>query len=375
MRRAAIVSIAIGVSGCAVGGSEDGLSSTLAESFEEFRAKTYRESFEGGLYIVDGDTPVVDDKALYEVWERQTQGALIVDVVGDSDDVWTLQQVRTLTYCISNNFGSNKPAIVAAMREATELIGWETMANVDFTYVPTEDASCSTSNPNVVFSVKQVSNQPYLARAFFPSSPQAARDVLVDRSSFEPSDWSLSRVLGHELGHVLGFRHEHTRPEAGTCFEDDAWRPLTPYDSASIMHYPQCNGASGSLDWSESDRIGVQALYGVPGGTPEPEPEPAHAAQTTTRTGSVAQGQSRSAGSYDVLPGTTFTAIMTGYGDPDLYVRFGLAPTKTRFNCRPYLDGPDEECTLDVPASATKAYVSVTGYTAATYEVTVTWTP
>ena len=50
-------------SGCAVGGPET-LSSTESESFEEFRDSTYRETWTGGLYIVDGDTPIVDDKAL-----------------------------------------------------------------------------------------------------------------------------------------------------------------------------------------------------------------------------------------------------------------------------------------------------------------------
>ena len=68
--------------------------------------------------------------------------------------------------------------------------------------------------------------------------------------------------LGPELGHTLGFRHEHTRPEAGTCFEDNNWRPLTPYDSASIMHYPQCNGSSSDLEFQASDAAGLRALYG-----------------------------------------------------------------------------------------------------------------
>ena len=69
--------------------------------------------------------------------------------------------------------------------------------------------------------------------------------------------------MAHELGHTLGFRHEHTRPEAGTCFEDNNWRPLTPYDSASIMHYPQCNGGSSDRSSAPTTADGVRALDGA----------------------------------------------------------------------------------------------------------------
>ena len=74
MKRAAILSITM--AGCAVGGGTETLSSTESESFEQFRAVTYHEDFEGGVYIVDGDTPIVDDKALYEFWELQQHGAI-----------------------------------------------------------------------------------------------------------------------------------------------------------------------------------------------------------------------------------------------------------------------------------------------------------
>ncbi len=74
--------------------------------------------------------------------------------------------------------------------------------------------------------------------------------------------WTLQGILRHELGHTLGFRHEHTRPEAGTCFEDTAWRALTAYDASSVMHYPQCNGTqTGDLVLTDLDRQGATALY------------------------------------------------------------------------------------------------------------------
>ncbi|WP_235562933.1 M57 family metalloprotease [Microbacterium sp. Root53] len=140
---------------------------------------------------------------------------------------------------------------------------WESASSkVDFVYVPSADGSCTTRNNAVLFSVEPVSTTQYIARAFFPSTPARQQNVLIDDSIWSSGSWTPTNIIGHELGHVLGFRHEHTRPESGTCFEDSNWRPLTPYDSASIMHYPQCNGTSDDLSMTSEDRAGVVALYG-----------------------------------------------------------------------------------------------------------------
>jgi serine protease len=62
-------------------------------------------------------------------------------------------------------------------------------------------------------------------------------------------------------------------------------------------------------------------------------------------------------------------------GDPDLYVRFDQDPATNAYDCRPYLTGAEETCSLDVPANATTAHVGVRGYSAAHYSLTVTRTP
>jgi len=360
--------------GCMVGEDAETLSTTGGESFEEFRDSTYRENWEGGHFIVDGDTAIADEKTLYEFWEAKIQGGLIVNKIGSQDDKWNDTQKLDLTYCISNNFGANKNRVITAFTEATA--GWTSRANVKFVYLSAHDGSCTTANNNVVFNVRQVSGQPYLARAFFPANGRNSREVLVDTSSFGNTGWPLAHVMGHELGHTLGFRHEHSRPEAGTCFEDNNWRPLTPYDSASIMHYPQCNGSSNDLNWSTRDAQGAAALYGAPGGggTNPPPPPPTGNAKSETQSGTLAKNATKSYGGYAVKPGTTFTVNMTGTGDPDLYVRFNAAPTVNAFACRPYLDGPTETCSLTVPSNATSAFVMVRGYTAATYSLSINWT-
>jgi secreted trypsin-like serine protease len=52
-----------------------------------------------------------------------------------------------------------------------------------------------------------------------------------------------------------------------------------------------------------------------------------------------------------------------GTGDADLYVRRGSQPTTSQFDCRPFLDGNNEFCTVDAPQSGTW-FVSLRGFRA-----------
>ena len=237
---------------------------TTVPTFQEFHASTFKDA--DNQYIVNGDEPVAttgDLKTFYDklVGSDTPTNGLVVNTVGGADDRWSTSQVGNLTYCVSSKFGTRKADIVNAMNSGAGL--WEAASSrINFVHVPSQDANCTTRNNAVLFSVEPVQTSQYIARAFFPSTPKRSRNVLVDDSIWTSGSWTPSNILGHELGHTLGFRHEHTRPEAGTCFEDTNWRPLTPYDSASIMHYPQCNGSSSNLSMTATDRQGAAALYG-----------------------------------------------------------------------------------------------------------------
>jgi hypothetical protein len=243
-------------------------------TFEEFRAQAWREP-DTGLYVVDGDTPVLGEEGLREVYQAYVRDArgegdaetgtqrapLIVNRVNGADDRWGYARQRNIPYCVSTAFGSNYTRVVQAMAQAAA--AWQ-QVNVRFQHRGDQDGACTASNANVIFDVRPVSGQPYLARAFFPSFPRASSNVLIDSSSFgNTTPWTLTGILRHELGHVLGFRHEHTRPESRVCFEDNNWRALTGYDAASVMHYPQCNGTNrGDLVLTGADVGGAYALYG-----------------------------------------------------------------------------------------------------------------
>lgn len=363
-------------------------------TFEEFKAKVYKEPFPGGKFIVNGDTPILDEKQLREFFEVQVlkqrpDGRLIVHQVGGVDAVWNQEAKKTLSYCVSTGFGSRQAAVVQDMAAATGV--WEQAAAVKFVHDASQDGTCTATNPAVVFDVRPVNvGGAYLARAFFPNEPRGARNVLIDESSFtlDPNGkLKLVGILRHELGHTLGFRHEHTRPASGTCFEDTDWRPITPYDPSSVMHYPQCNGLG---DWSliltARDQSGAACLYEpAPGftidtaiclpGTP-PTGTPGQPQTKSFNGQSVALHAKKEYGPFAVTPGTVFEARMTGgAGDPDLYVRFEEKPDLAEYLCRPYLVGPNEVCSLNVAAGQAQAFVMVHGYTAGSYNLKVTHVP
>ena len=83
------------------------------KSFEAFKATVYREP-DGGKYIVNGDTPIVDRKHLQEFFEKNVQKSepirrgLIVNTSGGVDTAWSDTDKRNLTYCVSTAFGARR---------------------------------------------------------------------------------------------------------------------------------------------------------------------------------------------------------------------------------------------------------------------------
>ncbi|EAQ29846.1 hypothetical protein NAP1_03700 [Erythrobacter sp. NAP1] len=263
--------------------------SAVVEGFEEFRASTYREPFDGGGYIVSGDIHLATDADLREFYEKwlvqsaandltndipETEEEFAVDsaaftigTVHGYNDVWPDDQKVRLTYCVSSTFEDDYGRVLDAMAAAASR--WEQFAEVDFIHTVEEDQDCDRLNSSVVFDVRPVDVAgEYLARAFFPSYARGSRNVLIDASAMvhpnEGNGLTLTGILRHELGHVLGARHEHVRPQAGACFEDSDWRPVTDYDPYSVMHYPQCNGLGDwTLTLTELDQNGVACVYGA----------------------------------------------------------------------------------------------------------------
>jgi hypothetical protein len=241
------------------------------ESFDAWKARLPRDPSDGG-YLVEGQHVGAGDEAtLKRLFANADQpGALIVNKRDDGgDDRWSDAQKMNLTYCVSPAFGDDHHAVVSAMQAAGS--DWAGAAAVRFIYHGEEDQACTSANDRVLFEVVPVSGTSYNARSFFPSSvAKGDHEIRVDMENIAQSQHkSLHGVLAHELGHVLGFRHEHARPESnGVCAEGPGWRALTPYDPESVMHYnaeSPCAGSNGGdYHLSSLDRAGAAALYGSP---------------------------------------------------------------------------------------------------------------
>lgn len=180
------------------------------------------------------------------------------------------KQGMKLTYCVlKNTFNTSDDydLVVANMKQATW--AWESVCGIKFEYKPELDDSATTKPQGVLFTVREIdAGGQFIASAFFPNDPKNRRRVLIDPSYYDPNlGFDKVGVLRHELGHVIGFRHEQIRSEAPpSCPDEDTadTLDLTQYDPQSVMHY-FCGGVgSRDLTITDIDKIGSQKLYGLP---------------------------------------------------------------------------------------------------------------
>ena len=108
------------------------------------------------------------------------------------------------------------------------------------------------------------------------------------------------------------------------------------------------------------------AVAAAGGGTPPPPPPGGGSLQD----GVPVTGLSGASGSEQfftlVVPAgsSNLTFQMSGgSGDADMYMRFGSAPTTSTWECRPYLNGNNETCTVASPQAGTY-HVMLRGYSA-----------
>lgn len=248
---------------------------------------------EDGRLVIDEDVLVPDREAAYDYYARATawanarayleEQASTGDAVGsqsealtqatfnDVDSEWAFPTQTNLTYCVrTDGFGDRTEELLAALDSAAE--SWSRVVNVRFVRVAV--GTCNRDNDDVIFNVRRDGSSAFNAAAFFPHEARSDRELLVTDAAFTNTlgGRTLEGILRHELGHVLGFRHEHIwascTPESPSFTDDDdnEWgaTQLTPYDVNSVMHYPSCRpSGTGGYVQTADDYRGAVAVYGL----------------------------------------------------------------------------------------------------------------
>jgi hypothetical protein len=101
-----------------------------------------------------------------------------------------------------------------------------------------------------------------------PADVEGTSEIIVGLQRFMNNETQARITALHELGHVMGFTHEHLRweqdPTSVSCnlLEDILWRGVTPPDPDSVMGYDDCEGINQEMPrLSAWDRLGAYYAY------------------------------------------------------------------------------------------------------------------
>lgn len=154
--------------------------------------------------------------------------------------------------------------VVDALQKAAR--DWSGLCNIHFRHRKALDAQAGilALRPGIDFVVRACSTGNFRLKACFPHTPVAERIVYVNTAYFTDRTYNKVGMFRHELGHILGFLHEHVRPGAPrSCVVDSVGvpTPLGTYDSVSVMHY-FCGGLGNPrLSFSRQDSIFARDRY------------------------------------------------------------------------------------------------------------------
>jgi len=222
-------------------------------------------------HIIEGDLLVGEERARAALRYHaqgvapppKKPGELLIMTDERERPVFWPRENRQLTYAVHRASFSNPDsyqAVIEAMREAAQ--EWEHKCRTcGLTIRHRPEFDDAPRLDQVTFIVTFTPNATeFIAAAFFPNDPEHRRYLLIAPSFFTTS-YTKVGVLRHELGHVLGYRHEHIQGVPGCGQEDNQWKRVTDYDGKSVMHYFCGGGGTMELTISDLDEAGHAETY------------------------------------------------------------------------------------------------------------------
>ncbi len=228
------------------------------------------------FYVWEGDMLLSAEEIRATIFAKQAETApapgaseLLLNLRTDGQPGYWLRGKRALTWAADcSTFDTPARCTTARQLFASAARDWvRACSNCRLTFRevagrPGIRPGVGTTAPTIVLRY-QPEVFDYIAIAFFANDPAFRRYVSVTPSFFTTS-FDRAGVMRHELGHVLGYRHEHNRALTGCHFEDNRWTALTPYDPKSVMHYFCGGGGTRALTLSAADVSGHRRLYRRP---------------------------------------------------------------------------------------------------------------
>lgn len=228
------------------------------------------------FWVVEGDLPLSEAELLGYARRRiarrtepiEERSRLVVEV-DEEQRIKRWSPGLYLTFAIlKNTFPSDSlyQTVVDATLAATN--DWESICGIKFEHQAHLDNGEFSSGERPLFVIRwhpQVKN--LLAVAFFPDWAEEDRNIYIMNKFYTDGFYQPVGIMRHELGHVLGFRHEHIRSGApADCPNEDTADTFNfgQYDPGSVMHY-FCGGVgTQEMEFSKEDRIWAKEIYGPP---------------------------------------------------------------------------------------------------------------
>lgn len=242
-----------------------------------------------GRYVLEGDI-LIDDADLVKYLQprpartitqelaplakrQRLDDKLVVHLHDNRWGFWNWSE-RALTYAVDrSSFGANEEGYRRVIREmnvaADEWVAVCRTCRLTITHVRRDEEPNLVPGADLTFVVRHhPQDNGYVALGFLGRDPQPYLWIMPAWFRHDAS----TGVLRHEIGHILGYRHEYVDQGPLACAkEDDGWHRVTAYDSNSVMQY-FCGRGTTDMRLSENDRTGHTALYSWtwlgPGGSP-----------------------------------------------------------------------------------------------------------